>query len=505
MSDHLFDKDPLSIDALVQTVRQRKQVELPEWGRENVAQCREFLDEKLTHTNTKYYGVNTGFGDLCNIRISDEELGQLQENLVLSHASGVGGEVPRDLIRMMLLLKVRSLLYGHSGVTVSTVERLLWHYNADVLPVVYEMGSLGASGDLAPLAHLSLPLIGKGKVWYGGEKRTTADILKEKGLEPLRLKAKEGLSLLNGTQFMSAYGAHCIQEGKELLGWANGIGAMAIDGFQAKLEPFHPLIHQARNAWGQERVATHIRNLLDGSELMERPKKQVQDPYAFRCLPQVHGACLEAVEHVESIFEQEINAVTDNPNLFPDEGEILSGGNFHGQRLAMALDYLTIALSEMGSISERRTYKLLSGERGLPAFLVANPGLNSGLMIPQYTAASLCSQNRQLCTPASADSITSSNGQEDHVSMGANAALKTYQVLTNLKYILSIELLTATQALDFRKPEKTGKTLELVKDDYRTQIPFIDEDRQLHPDISETVSFIRENPGYFPLDQKAPI
>ncbi len=503
MSGHLFHRNYLAIDELINTVRHQEKVSVPQTAWDQVARCRQYLDDKLNQTEAKFYGVNTGFGDLCHIRISDEDLGQLQENLVVSHACGVGEEVPLDIVRLMLLLKIQSLLYGNSGVATQTVERLLWHYNEDVLPVVYEMGSLGASGDLAPLAHLSLPLIGYGEVWCKGEKRSASAVLHEKGIKPLTLQSKEGLSLLNGTQFMTAYGCLCIREAEEMLGWANGTGAMSIEGFQAKQEPLNSLIHEVRNSAGQAKVAGQLRALLAESHLAEKAKSQVQDPYSFRCLPQVHGACLEAIEHVKSVFEQEINAVTDNPNVFPSEDAIFSGGNFHGQRLAMALDYLGIALSEIGSIAERRTYKLLSGERGLPAFLVANPGLNSGLMIPQYTAASLCSQNRQLCTPASADSITSSNGQEDHVSMGANSALKAYQILTNLKHILAIELMTATQALDFRE-EQTSPALADIKAHYRSTVPFIDEDRILQPDIQKTVGFMAERPGYFLPYQKSP-
>ena len=506
MSGHLFDDEHLSIERIVNTVRAQEPVHIPDQWWQTVAKCRQYLDDKLHETDQKYYGVNTGFGALADVRISNHELGQLQGNLVVSHAAGVGNEVPTDIVRLMLLLKIKSLLYGYSGVSKETIERLQWHYNEDVLPVVYEMGSLGASGDLAPLAHLSLPLIGYGEVWHNGKKKQTGQVLEASGLKPISLKAKEGLSLLNGTQFMTAYGCLCLKEAKTLLNWADGITAVSIDGFMAKTEPFHPLIHQIRNSWRQKQVAHHILSYLKGSAIADLPKEQVQDPYSFRCVPQVHGASREAVEHVHKVFEEEINAVTDNPNVFPDEDEILSGGNFHGERLAMALDYLAVAMSEIGSISERRIYKLLSGAHSLPAFLVAEPGLNSGLMIPQYTAASLVSQNRQLCTPASADSITSSNGQEDHVSMGANAALKAYQVIQNLKTILAIELMTATQALDFRKPRTSGALIEQLRSEYRKHVSFIEHDREMHTDIKDTEQFMQNRPDFFNLtdtNQKA--
>ena len=491
MASHLFHTGWLTIHDLVTTVKDGRQVSIPDQCWQNVDESRDYLYHKLQEANKRFYGINTGFGALADVQISSHELGQLQENLLKSHAAGSGDDAPYDMIRLMLLLKIQGLLAGFSGVNRQTIQRLVWHYNADVLPVIYEMGSLGASGDLAPLAHLSLPLIGRGEVWSAaGKPQPAHEVLTAHGLHPLRLEAKEGLSLLNGTQFMTAYGTWCLHEAEQLLDWADTTGALSLDSYGGKLEPFHRLVQQIRQSPGQEQTARNIRELLADSPLAHQEKAHTQDPYAFRCIPQVHGAAREAVTHVKQTFEQEINAVTDNPNIFSGSDEILSGGNFHGERLALTLDYLAMALSEIGSIAERRIYKLLSGDHGLPEFLVLEPGLNSGLMIPQYTAASLVSQNRQLCTPASVDSITSSNGQEDHVSMGANAAVKTYQVLNNVRRILSIELLTAAQALDFRRPQQTSTALEALLQDYRQHVPFFDKDQEPYPAMQDTEAFI---------------
>jgi histidine ammonia-lyase len=391
----------------------------------------------------------------------------------------------------MLFLKVQSLSYGYSGVQLATVERLIEFFNKNIFPVVYEMGSLGASGDLAPLAHLSLPLIGFGEAIVDGTKLSGLEVNKKFGWEPLHLRAKEGLALLNGTQFMSAYSSWCLIHARRILRLANQIGALSLDSFDGRIEPFHQNVQAIRPHKGQANVAAEIEALLNGSELIGQPKKHVQDPYSFRCIPQVHGATADAIEHVAGVILTEVNSVTDNPNIFPDDDEIISGGNFHGQPLALSLDFLSIAIAELSSISERRTYQLISGSRDLPNYLVANPGINSGMMIPQYTAASLVSQNKQLCTPASVDSIVSSNGQEDHVSMGANAALKTYRVVQNTYSVLAIELLTAVQALHFRRPKKTSPKLELFADTFRKYVPFLEDDRLLHEDISNAEEFIK--------------
>ena len=457
---------------------------------ESVAQikaCRDYLDEAIPLMEKPVYGVNTGFGALHNIKISDNDLEQLQYNLLVSHACGMGDMVPNAIVKLMLLLKIQSLNYGHSGVAVETIQRLIDFYNDDILPVVFEQGSLGASGDLAPLAHLCLPLLGLGKV------RVENMVLEASAINyaPLQLKSKEGLALLNGTQFMSAYGVYILQKAKRLSMLTDLIAAISLEGFDGRIEPFHPLLHQIRPHSGQVETAANIVSYTVGSEITAQEKKQVQDPYSFRCIPQVHGASKDVIRYVSSVFETEINSVTDNPTIFVSEKLILSGGNFHGQPLAMALDYLAIALAELGSISERRTYLLISGQRGLPPFLATNAGLNSGFMIPQYTAASIVSQNKQLCTPASVDSISSSNGQEDHVSMGANAATKCLKVLNNLESILAIELMNAAQALECRRPLKSSTTIEKLISSYRIQVSANTTDRYLHEDMQKTVEFLR--------------
>jgi histidine ammonia-lyase len=459
---------------------------------EKITICRSYLDKRLKKEDEIIYGINTGFGSLCDTVISSENLGLLQKNLVMSHACGVGDEVPKEITRLMLLLKIQSLSYGHSGVQVETVQRLADLYNHDILPVVYTYGSLGASGDLAPLAHMSLPLLGMGDVDFQGQRRRASEVLKEKGWEPMELKSKEGLALLNGTQFMSAYGVFLCLRIFKLSRLADIIAALSLDAFDGRIEPFHELIQQIRPHQGQIVTARRIRWLLEGSELIHRSKAHVQDPYSFRCIPQVHGASKDSINYVAYVFRNEINSVTDNPTIFPEQDLVISAGNFHGQPLALALDNLAIAMSEIGNISERRTYQLLSGTRGLPHFLVANSGLNSGFMIPQYTAASMVSHNKQLCTPASVDSIESSQGQEDHVSMGANAATKAYQVMLNLERILAIELYNAAQALEFRRPAQTSPYLENFMKEYRERVQFVENDKVMYRDIDLSVKFLRD-------------
>lgn len=457
-----------------------------------ITTCRDYLDKKVSESATPVYGINTGFGSLYSKNIPAEELGKLQKNLVMSHACGTGPVVPAEIVHLMLFLKVQSLAYGYSGVQLETVEHLIALYNNRALPIVYEMGSLGASGDLAPLAHLTLPLIGMGEVDYNNKRYTGSDLLKELGLSPIEFKAKEGLALLNGTQFMSAYGVWSTLHGQRLLRLANLIGALSLDSFDGRIEPFDELVHAIRPHKGQVSVAQDVKRILTGSGILAQPKKHVQDPYSFRCIPQVHGATDDVINYAAQTFLTEINSVTDNPNCFPEEDKIISAGNFHGQPLALAMDFLAIGLAELGSISERRTYQLISGSRELPNYLVANPGINSGLMIPQYTAASMVSQNKQLCTPASVDSIVSSNGQEDHVSMGANAATKLYRIVNNLYSILAIELITAAQALEFRRPLKTSPILEEFVNTFRATVPFIETDRLLHNDMVKAEKFLKE-------------
>ena len=467
-------------------------IKLSETARNKIIHCREYLDKELDESDEAIYGINTGFGSLYNKNISSDQLEKLQENLVKSHACGTGPEVPDEIVRMMLFLKVQSLSYGYSGVQLVTVERLVEMFNESVFPLVYEMGSLGASGDLAPLAHLTLPLIGLGEVNHNKNILSGEQLIKKFNWSPIHLQAKEGLALLNGTQFMSAYGVWCTLHAHRLFELSNLIGALSLDTFDGRIEPFLPGVHKIRPHRGQGKTAASIHKMLEGSELISQWKKHVQDPYSFRCIPQVHGASWDTIDHVTKVILVEVNSVTDNPNVFPDEGNIISAGNFHGQPLALALDFLAIALSELGSISERRTYQLISGVRDLPNYLVANPGINSGLMIPQYTAASLVSQNKQLSSPASVDSIVSSNGQEDHVSMGANSATKLYRVVNNLYSILAIELMTAAQALRFRRPLKTSPLLESFVDTFRQYVPFIEDDRVLHDDIKKAEEFLKK-------------
>ncbi len=491
MTAYQIGVDRLTILAIQEIIHSSKSIALSAIAEEKIIKCRKYLDDKMSRTKDPIYGINTGFGYLQNVKVAADQLTQLQHNLLLSHACGTGNEVPKPIVKLMLLLKIQSLSYGHSAIALTTIQRLVDFYNHDILPVVYTQGSLGASGDLAPLAHLAIPLIGEGEVWYKGEKITTKKLYKQLGWPPLTLQSKEGLALINGTQFMSAYGVHCLLKSQHLLAWADGIAATAIDAFDCRIDPFLELSHVIRPHQGQLQTAANIKQWLEGSVLIAQKGKQTQDPYSFRCVPQVHGASKDSVAYIQSVFETEINSVTDNPNVFPDEDLIISAGNFHGQPLALTLDFLCMALAEIGSISERRTFQLISGTRGLPPFLVKNAGLNSGLMITQYTAASIASENKQLCTPASVDSIVSSNGQEDHVSMGANAATKCLRVVENLERILAIELITATQALELRRPLKSSPKIEKLMQDFRAVVSFNEADRLLAIDVKAAVQFIR--------------
>ncbi|MEZ4755657.1 MAG: histidine ammonia-lyase [Flavobacteriales bacterium] len=453
-----------------------------------------YLSDKLKQSDAPIYGVNTGFGSLYDKSIAKKDLAQLQKNLVMSHACGSGEPVPDGIVRAMLVLKVQNMAFGHSAVAPATVQRMVDMYNAEMLPVVYERGSLGASGDLAPLAHLTLPLLGLGEVVLAGKRMNSAQALKKFGWKPLELGPKEGLALLNGTQFMNAYASLLTLKATRLAQLADIIGALSLEAYDGRIEPFHAAIHAVRPHPGQAVVAGHFRELLKGSELIKRKKAHVQDPYSFRCIPQVHGASRDAIAYVERVVERELESVTDNPTVFDDEDLIISAGNFHGQPLALALDFLAIALAELGSISERRTYKLIGGQRGLPAFLVAEPGLNSGFMIPQYTAASLVSANKQRCMPNSVDTIDSSNGQEDHVSMGAAAAIKTWQVAADVERILAIELFTAAQALEFRRPLTSSPKLESLVAAFREQVPFVRTDVVMHAPMETALAFLRTVP-----------
>ena len=488
---HIISKEFLAIDEIGRILREGEKIELGAEAKEAIIKCREYLDSKMEDIGRPVYGVTTGFGSLCNITIAQDDLSKLQHNLVKSHACGIGAKLRPEIVRLMLLLKVQSLSYGHSGAQLETIQRLVDMYNNDILPVVYEQGSLGASGDLAPLAHLCLPIIGMGRVLYKGEEREAAELWKELGWEPVTLKSKEGLALLNGTQFMSAHAVWSLLQAERLSRWADRVAAMSIDAYDGRIEAFYPQTHRVRPHKGQVSTAENILNLLEGSEIIRGAKKHVQDPYSFRCIPQVHGATKDTIEYVKGVIEVEINSVTDNPTVFPDEDMIISAGNFHGQPIALPMDMLTLAMSELANISERRIYKLISGQRGLPSFLVAKPGLNSGFMIPQYTAASIVSQSKSLCFPASADSIPSSQGQEDHVSMGANAATKLVRVIENTEKVLAIELMNAAQALQFRRPLHSSPAIEQIFSDFRSVVPFVEDDCYFHPLIEKSIEFIR--------------
>ena len=488
---HSIGPQPLSLSGLDDLMRRNCSLRLDPTARAAVGRCRRFLDDKLTELDTLHYGINTGFGDLCDTRISVNDLAQLQRNLVRSHAAGAGAPIPAALVRLILLLKIKNLSYGYSGVRPLVLDRLIALYNAGLYPVIYEFGSLGASGDLAPLAHLSLPLLGEGELWHEDRIVPAAPLLRQHGIAPITLAAKEGLALLNGTQFSTAYAAHTCLQTRRLLEVAARCAALATDVFMGSTAPFDERLHAIRAHAGQVATAGRLRTLLADSELQTQPRPRVQDPYAFRCVPQVHGASADTLAHAERVVSTEINAVTDNPNLFVDSDAILSGGNFHAQPIALVLDFLAIALAELGSISERRTFQLLSGPPGLPPFLAAQPGLQSGLMIAQYTAASVASRNKQLCTPASVDSIVSSNGQEDHVSMAANAATKAYAVAENVWQLLAIEWMTAVQALHYRRPLRSSPALERWIAHYRRIVPALERDRPLQPDIVATVQFLK--------------
>lgn len=491
MKTHAISTQFLGIDKVEKIIESKAKLTLSDEAVAAINKCRQYLDEKMENSTTPVYGVTTGFGSLCNTSVSKEDLSTLQRNLVVSHSCGFGDEVPQEIVKLMLLLKIQSLSYGNSGAQLITIERLMEFFNKGVYPVVYQQGSLGASGDLAPLAHMSLPLLGLGEVYYHNKKYDSAEINAKFGWEPIKLQSKEGLALLNGTQFMSAYAVWLLIKSKKLSWLADIIGAISLEAFDGRIEPFNLSVHFARPHVGQILTATHINNLLMGSEIISRPKKHVQDPYSFRCMPQVHGATKDTLTHVSNVVETEINSVTDNPTVFPDEDLIISAGNFHGQPLALVLDFLSIAMSELGNISERRVYQLIGGKRDLPSFLVKNPGLNSGFMIPQYTAASIVNQNKTFTMPSSSDSIESSQGQEDHVSMGANAATKAYLIVQNVEKILAIELMNAAQALEFRRPLKSSEFIEDFIEQYRRFVPFVENDTVMYKLMHASREFIR--------------
>lgn len=493
MEIHYISSEKITVEQVARIIESGMMIALSEDAKRRVVECREYLDRKIETSKEPVYGITTGFGSLCNVSIDKDSLSDLQRNLVMSHSCGMGDEVPAEIVRYMLFLKIQSLCYGYSGVQLSTVERLVEFFNKGIVPVVYQQGSLGASGDLAPLANMCLPLLGLGEAWLDGERITGKELNRRMGWEPVRLASKEGLALLNGTQFMSAYSVWNLIRAKRLSAWADRIAAMSIDAFDGRISPFLMPIHTIRAHKGQIDTARNIYELLQGSEIILRHKEHVQDPYSFRCVPQVHGAVKDTIDHVEKVVTTEINSATDNPVVVPEEDMIISGGNFHGEPLALVNDFLAIALSELASISQQRMYQLISGKRGLPSFLVAKPGLNSGFMIPQYAAASIVSQNKQYSTPASVDSIESSLGQEDHVSMGANAATKCAKVVVNAYEVLGIEIMASTQALEFRRPLKSSPAIEDLFARYREVVPFVDVDRVMYSDMAKSVEFLKKN------------
>lgn len=492
MKEHIISPERITIDDVKRIVRGGYSLRLSDESVMRINRCREYLDDKMKTQKEPIYGVTTGFGSLCNISVGADELSQLQRNLVMSHACGTGDEVDQEIVKLIVFLKIQSLQYGVSGVQLVTVQRLVDMFNAGVFPAVYQQGSLGASGDLAPLAHMSLPLLGLGEVYYEGRKQAAGEVNARFGWEPITLKSKEGLALLNGTQFMAAHAVWSLIKADELSAAADTIGGVSLDAFDGRIEPFTYEVHAVRPHNGQMVTAERIRGLMEGSEIIRRHKAHVQDPYSFRCMPQVHGASKDAIAYVRSVVETEINSATDNPTVIPEKDMVISAGNFHGQPLAIVMDFLAIALAELGSISGQRVTQLISGKRGLPNFLVAKPGLNSGFMIPQYTAASIVSQSKGLCMPASVDSIESSQGQEDHVSMGANAATKLVRVALNTERVLAIELFNAAQALEFRRPMKSSPEIEALVADYRKVVPFIENDEVMYPHIARSIEFIRE-------------
>lgn len=493
MEIHYISSEHLSVEHLAYIVENNVRIGLSDDAKRRVTECREYLDRKIETSEEPIYGITTGFGSLCNVSIDRDSLSTLQRNLVMSHACGMGDEVPEDVVKYMIILKIQSLCYGYSGVQLKTVERLVDFFNNNIFPVVYQQGSLGASGDLAPLANMCLPLLGLGEVRFNGERISGSELCSRMNWEPIQLASKEGLALLNGTQFMSAYSVWSLIRAKRLSLWADYIAAMSVDAYDGRISPFLYPAHMVRPHKGQIDTAKRIYDILQGSEIITRHKEHVQDPYSFRCVPQVHGAVKDTIEYVEKVVTTEINSATDNPIVVPEEDMVISAGNFHGEPLALVNDFLGIALSELASISGQRTYQLISGKRGLPSFLVAKPGLNSGFMIPQYAVASVVSQNKQYATPASVDSIESSLGQEDHVSMGANAATKCAKIVENVYKVLGTELMNAAQALEFRRPLKSSEQVEKLFAEYRKVVPFVDVDRVLYTDMAKSVEFLKNN------------
>ena len=483
--------DHLTVEKVVSIARSEIKAGLSPEAVKKVNTCRENV-EKIIRSDNAVYGINTGFGPLCDTKISAEETHRLQENLLITHAVGVGNPIDRSLSKLMMICKMHALCQGYSGIRLQIIERIIYFIENDLLPVVPEQGSVGASGDLAPLSHLFLPLLGEGEFWSGNEILPASEVLEKHHLEPLRLEAKEGLALINGTQFILAHAITGLHKMEYILDLADLAGAMSIEGLQGSVAPFREALHMIRPFKGTVKVAEHMRMLLENSENVAShiDCDRVQDPYSLRCIPQVHGASLNAWYHMNELAETEMNSVTDNPVILSGT-ESISGGNFHGQPLAMALDYCSIAASELGNISDRRCYLLLEGRYGLPRLLTANGGLNSGYMIPQYTTAALVTENKSLCFPPSADSVPTSMGQEDHVSMGSISGRKFNQILGNVEKILAIELMYAAQAMEFRRPYRFSEIVEKNFSIIRDKVEKLEDDRILKDDIKAMIDMVR--------------
>lgn len=488
----IYGVDQFTFSDVIEIVNGKIKAKLDKQSREQILRSYENV-QKIVKSDRTVYGINTGFGPLCETKISEEETAQLQENLIISHAAGVGNPISKSLSKMMMVAKIHALSRGFSGISLQVVERLLLMLEKDFIPVIPEQGSVGASGDLAPLAHMVLPLLGLGKIWYNGEPQNASSLLEEHGLKPIRLQAKEGLALINGTQFILAHAICGLDKFRYLLDLADLAAAFSLEAYQGSASPFKKELHDIRPFKGSRMVAKRMLKFLKGSEnlLYHEDCGRVQDPYSMRCVPQVHGASRNAYEHLKELTETELNSVTDNPIVLSAE-ETISGGNFHGQLLALPLDYATLAAAELGNISDRRSYLLLEGKYGLPKLLIESSGLNSGFMIPQYTTAALVTENKTLCFPASADSVPTSLGQEDHVSMGSISGRKFNQVLGNLEHILAIELMFAAQGLEFRRPLKSSKIIEENFSILRQKVKKLEEDRLIGEDILILAQMVRD-------------
>lgn len=487
----IYGVDAFTAEDVIHIIQGKAKAKLDKKARQQIVRSYENVQQIIKSDRT-VYGINTGFGPLCETRISEEETAKLQENLIISHAVGVGKPIRKELSQIMMVAKIHALSRGFSGISLQVVERLILMLEKDIIPVIPEQGSVGASGDLAPLAHMVLPLLGFGKVWENGVPEDTATVLKKHGLQPIRLQAKEGLALINGTQFILAHAIWGLDRFGYLLDLADLAAAFSLEAYQGSASPFKKELHEIRPFRGSRLVAKRMLKFLKGSENLQYHEDcgRVQDPYSLRCVPQVHGASRNAYEHLKQMAETELNSVTDNPIVLSAE-ETISGGNFHGQLMALPLDYATLAAAELGNISDRRSYLLLEGKYGLPKLLIESSGLNSGFMIPQYTTAALVTENKTLCFPASADSVPTSLGQEDHVSMGSISGRKFNQVLGNLEHILAIELMFAAQGLEFRRPLKSSTIIEENFALLRSKVQKLEDDRLIGEDILTLAQMVK--------------